>query len=267
LIHIQSVNLDDYTPNWSNPPIHVQYHILVLVTQGKVHYSLNKESLVLEKGSLLYIPKGTLRASHNDSQMLHQKYTALFQANDSMKEQLPFFSANGNQIIPCNSFEYIKQRFSSLYQHSFERQLYHEILTQGIFLEILGFVQREASTKAISPIKIKIANHLKDYLIKHYRTAIKIEDLAKLVDRSPNYVIALFKEVTGQTPLEYTLYLRVSKANELLVQTRMTNGEIAEYLGFYDASYFFRIFKRLMGYPPSSIRNPAASGKSLDSIF
>jgi AraC-like DNA-binding protein len=257
MIHIKSVHWDDYNPNWRNHLVHVQYPILVLATNGKIRYQLNGDCLILKRAELLYIPAGTMRSSENDTDVLHQKYAVIFQPNETIQEQLPFLDNNRNQIIPSNSFEYVKQRFASLYQHWVERQPYYEILTTGIFLEILSHVQREASTKHISPIKIKIAHYLKDYLIKHYRTSIKIDDLAKLVDRSPNYVISLFKELTGQTPLEYMLHLRISKAHELLLQTRMTNGEIAEYLGFYDSSYFFRIFKRVMGYPPSSIRNPA----------
>ncbi|TVY11309.1 helix-turn-helix domain-containing protein [Paenibacillus cremeus] len=255
IIDIQSVHWDDQNPNWSNAPVHVQYHILVLVTNGRLRYSLNCTSLFPEKADIVYIPAGTLRAASNAPDLLHQKYAVIFQADESVHERLPFLTQHRNQIIKCSNFEYLKQRYSTLYQHWAEKQPYYEILASGIFLEILSYVQRDVTTRHISPVKVRLSDRLKEYIVQHYRTAIKLEELAAIIDRSPNYVIALFKETTGMTPLEFMLQLRISKAHELLHHTRMTHGEIAEYLGFYDSSYFFRVFKRQMGYPPSAVRN------------
>ncbi|MDF2958938.1 MAG: transcriptional regulator, AraC family [Paenibacillus sp.] len=258
MVNISSVHWDDFNANWRTPLVHVQYHILVFVTNGKLQYSLNGHTVFPERSDLLYIPAGTLRAGDNAPDQLHQKYAVIFQPDDALPQQLPFLLNQGNQIIHTNSFEYLKQRFSSLYQHWVEKQPYSEMITKGIFMEILGYAQREASTKHIPPHKIKLVRHLKEYMLQHYRTPIKVGELARLVERSPNYVIAMFKEITGQTPLEFMLHLRISKAQELLLQTRMTHGEIAEYLGFYDSSYFHRIFKRLAGCSPSALRNPGS---------
>jgi AraC-like DNA-binding protein len=45
--------------------------------------------------------------------------------------------------------------------------------------------------------------------------------------------------------------LRLSKARSLLHSTTMNVGEIADYLGYYDASYFYRKFKQATSMSPS----------------
>ena len=92
---------------------------------------------------------------------------------------------------------------------------------------------------------------LKKYIFHHYREKIKVSDLAEHIDRTPNYVSTIFKEVTGQTPIEYIQYVRISFAKELLVNQSMSVAEVADYLGFCDQFYFHRVFKKVTGYAPS----------------
>src|SRR5690606_40213174 len=78
-----------------------------------------------------------------------------------------------------------------------------------------------------------------------------IEELADLAGVTPNYISVIFKEVVGYTPIQYLHQLRINTAINLLKNTSMTIHEIAEYLGYYDQSYFNRMFKKWMGTNPS----------------
>lgn len=95
---------------------------------------------------------------------------------------------------------------------------------------------------------------IQNYILDHYREDIRVDELAQLVDRSPNYISSLFRQMTGHTVKEYVHRVKVSAARDLLLNRKTTIGQAAEYVGFCDQSYFNRVFKRIYGFPPSALR-------------
>ena len=69
-----------------------------------------------------------------------------------------------------------------------------------------------------------------------------------------NITPTYFKGITGLSPVGYLNRVRILQAMELLQSTGMTVNEAAESVGIYDANYFTRVFKKLIGYPPSYFR-------------
>ena len=54
----------------------------------------------------------------------------------------------------------------------------------------------------------------------------------------------------GRTVLEYATEIRIERAKELLLTTRMTVREISEALGYSTSSSFIRRFKQITGETP-----------------
>ncbi|MBQ2118450.1 MAG: helix-turn-helix domain-containing protein, partial [Clostridia bacterium] len=72
---------------------------------------------------------------------------------------------------------------------------------------------------------------------------------------------ARFKQFSGGlSPSEYRNRLRVRKAQELLSSSLWTTDLIAETLGFYDTSHFYRIYKKYTGKTPKQAEH---AGKEL----
>ncbi|THF79096.1 helix-turn-helix transcriptional regulator [Cohnella fermenti] len=262
MVRIKSVHFDDYDTNWYNPEVYVKSHIFVFILQGKVQYALNGSRCELDKSDFLLIPTGTRREAWSHPGGGHQKYTVFFEPEESVQQSLPLLCSRSHRIERCHLFDYVKQRFAVLHQHWVGRQPYFEVLCASICTELLTLLYREISMRHLSPIKIRLCEQLKEYIIEHYRAPIRLEELARQIDRSANYTNAIFKETTGQTPIEFMLQLRISTARELLADTEMTQADIARYLGFFDASYFYRTFKRLTGSTPASVRQAARLSRS-----
>ncbi len=70
-----------------------------------------------------------------------------------------------------------------------------------------------------------------------------------------------FKDSTGQNVMDYTIYLRIQKAKELLSSTALPLKDISEQVGYYNVSSFTRRFKLNQGITPSEYRK--ASSKRL----
>ena len=121
---------------------------------------------------------------------------------------------------------------------------------------------RELEKNELAPSKRNYADTIKSYLLEHYREPIEIDRLAKLIHRSPSYAAALFKEVYGLSPIRYMHQLRVLEACSLLLHSDMNIAHIAHYLGYYDTSYFYRMFKNT-----PACRPPTMYRKSIGPIY
>ncbi len=95
------------------------------------------------------------------------------------------------------------------------------------------------------------------YLQTHYRTNIRIAELAQFVGHNPVYLGQLFKKETGYSVRDYIHRLRIAEAKRLLRQTDLKIAAIAEMLGYHDADAFGEKFKALTAASPSEYRNGA----------
>ena len=66
---------------------------------------------------------------------------------------------------------------------------------------------------------------------------------------SQNYFCKLFRDVTGETPVEYITTYRLEMASEMLLSGAKVT-DVALDCGFNDLSYFIHIFKKNLGISP-----------------
>lgn len=94
----------------------------------------------------------------------------------------------------------------------------------------------------------------KTYLAEHYMEDLSLELIAKRFFFSAAYFSSFFRAHTSMTFTEYLLRLRMEKAKEMLKDGNRKISEIALSVGFRDAGYFTRIFKRETGLSPEEFR-------------
>lgn len=94
-----------------------------------------------------------------------------------------------------------------------------------------------------------------DYVGKHYREKIYLDDIAEKMGISPTYLSRLFSKEKGMTLQEYVLRIRVDRAANLLTYSDSPIAEIGDYVNFPSQSYFGRVFKKYTGLTPKQYRN------------
>lgn len=92
------------------------------------------------------------------------------------------------------------------------------------------------------------------YIEKNYKSDIALQQIARHVGITPNYLSSLFKKEAGANFHDYLTRYRIAKAKELLLTTNLKSYEIIDHIGFTNQSYFARTFKRLVGVKPSAFR-------------
>lgn len=96
---------------------------------------------------------------------------------------------------------------------------------------------------------------MQEYIMKHFTQDVTLEQLADYLHFSPSYLGKVFKKYSCQTPLQYYICLRINEAKKLLLtQPKLSIEEIGRLVGYSDAYYFSRIFKKQTGIYPSAYR-------------
>jgi AraC-like DNA-binding protein len=90
-----------------------------------------------------------------------------------------------------------------------------------------------------------------DYLTEHYKENLPISFFAELCNLSESYFRKTFKAYMGLSPIDYRNELRFAKA-EQLYQSGQNLEQIAEAVGFCDAVFLSKLYKKRFGV---SIKN------------
>jgi AraC-like DNA-binding protein len=90
---------------------------------------------------------------------------------------------------------------------------------------------------------------------------LSLQSVATSLKMSPAYVGRVFRQYENMSVGDYLTGYRLEKACELLSNSDYTVKEIADYLGFSNASYFITLFKKKYGTTPKDFRVNAALGK------
>lgn len=94
----------------------------------------------------------------------------------------------------------------------------------------------------------KVMNIIKE----NYMNKITLEEVAKEVSFTSQYLSKIFKEETGHTFKQYLAHVRIEKSKLLLQQDDLTQADVAYLSGYGDQSHFSRTFKKLTGLSPRS---------------
>jgi AraC-like DNA-binding protein len=97
----------------------------------------------------------------------------------------------------------------------------------------------------------KLVESTVDYLNGHYKENLSIERVAEMTGLSTNHYSKLFKEMIGYSPKDYIIRLRIGHAKEILEVSGGQLKDVSQKVGYPDEFYFSRIFKRVVGVPPS----------------
>lgn len=92
------------------------------------------------------------------------------------------------------------------------------------------------------------------YINDHYRKNISIQFLADLAHLSLSQFERKFKKLFHTTPLKYITKVRLNAACQALTRSNDSITQIAHDTGFYDHSYFTKIFTKQIGIAPKEYR-------------
>jgi len=88
-----------------------------------------------------------------------------------------------------------------------------------------------------------------------------LEDYARMCRMSKFHFLRAFKDITGQSPIEYRNGIRMEHAKYLLEEEDLSISDIGSKIGYSSPSYFCDAFKKSVGISPFQYRQKIREGR------
>ena len=79
-----------------------------------------------------------------------------------------------------------------------------------------------------------------------------LTEIARICGVSEGHFRKLFREYSGENPIDYRQKYRIEKAKQLLLMDMLSVDEIARELHFSDIYHFSKTFKEIVGLSPKN---------------
>ncbi len=112
-------------------------------------------------------------------------------------------------------------------------------------------ISTQASIKNKLPEKLRPAL---DYIHENLDQVPSIEEMSQLCKLSPSYFSRTFRKTMDESFVGYVNRVKIERAVEMLKSDNKSVNFIAAKLGYTDASYFIKVFKRYTGTTPLAYR-------------
>ena len=126
----------------------------------------------------------------------------------------------------------------------------------GHLMRLIGFLSRCYSAlqePRATPV-LGISRAL-SHIEQHYAEPLTVAQLARVAGMSESTFMRRFRDAVGRAPVDTLVHTRIARACERLRHDDdLKLAAIADACGFADASYFSRLFRRVMGCTPRAYR-------------
>lgn len=254
--------------------INTRYHNdsmeIVEVTEGSVEIQIGTEIIDAVKGDFLYIPpKMVFRADSKDGYgsvrgMIFDK--SVLEANMQSYESevfYMFYVQAENKITVFREGHPVYPVLSSCMSHAYDEYMAKDVcyklpIRANIYLmmtELLRYYcgSKDETDRAIYHNVLRLKPVI-SYISEHISEKIYVDVLSEMITVSADYFTKMFKDSIGKTPIDYINGLRINRAMQLLFESDIQMGDIAEAVGFCNPNYFHKIFKQYMSTSPLAYR-------------
>lgn len=130
--------------------------------------------------------------------------------------------------------------------------LYADSIGIALATQLVGLSQKTVNTRG--GLSAEQLRRLFDFVEAHIDQPLTIEALAREAGASGSHLRHWFKQATGTTVHRYVVRRRVERARVLLLQGRLSAGEVALAAGFTHQSHMARWMRLELGYTPRGLQ-------------
>lgn len=264
---------------WIYPESRIPYNLLRYVVEGRAVFFIDGKEVEVRAGDLVYLPKGCSLACHalNDNFCFYSirfASSVKYEGGDLLTD---YFHVP--TVIP-ESEDGAREYFEKMYHWIKTEDESRMFWVRGYLDLLMGYITNKGNKggssqeekplteeftldrlkKRIEKSDMKIDPRIQvvvDYMVLHPTEEYTLKRMSQMAELSESRFRTLFKQQIGKNPLEYLNELRVMAAARKLLLSKENISDIAYSLGFEDANYFIRVFKKYFCVTPKQYRNNA----------
>lgn len=161
------------------------------------------------------------------------------------------------ELVDLSGDDFCRSIFYEL-ESSFRRESTSEVDTLASALWCRLRERHLKSGEHISPTSV-YTDIAVDYIHRHYRESLGVDDLAREAKISPAHLNRFFRQVYGISTMQYLYNWRLKVAYRLLESPYLNVSEVAAECGFSSANYFIRAFRKKYGTTPGEMKKSAGA--------
>ncbi|WP_305857246.1 AraC family transcriptional regulator [Balneatrix alpica] len=230
-------------------------YLLIYCTQGAGWLELGGQRRRIQAGDLVLLPKGVRHSYQACQQQPWSIYWAHFDGHMSplFLEQMGF--SGDHYLLRLGLHPKLIQDFDTLLQ---VRQTgFHRLA----FIHASNLLKQMLSYIALLQHQLRLAEQpsldlaqVHALMLEKVHEQLDLDTLAASVGLSKFHFLKKYRELTGTTPIKHFIHLKIERACYLMDISQHPINEISQALGYEDAYYFSRLFKKVMGMAPSAYR-------------
>jgi AraC family transcriptional regulator, transcriptional activator of pobA len=249
----------------TEPHAHPEYGQVIFVRSGRGVMNLEGSSVPFEGPSVLLLPTECVHGLDYeidvDRWVVTIEVSYLTQVNARLQEFIQLWSQPRVIPLPTTAgtadefFGLITRLAQELESKTFGHVVGTEALLTQLFLMLVrGTDLDQPENGGASRNEIRLADRFRELIDQHYRQNLPLQAYASMMAVSLVQLRAACAAATGQSPTKMIHARIITEAKRNLIFGEMSVEQIAFGLGFSDAAYFTRFFRREVGEAPSQFR-------------
>jgi AraC-like DNA-binding protein len=255
---------------------------IILGIDGAMYIEEEGKQYEVERGDLLILYPNRNHKGYQLSGKVTTFYWAhfFFEEDFSLHEDIneisgiqyalknPFHSEMENKLLLCKYMKNIRnERIPVLFRElvHIRKSGYYTNLAAGLHITSLLV---ELTNRVLTSITLNECSSHKDILLEHiiqliemnYMKKYTISHIGSELGYNSDYIARIFKQKMGMKVSEFTNFIRVKKAQKILLETMEPVRQVCYEVGFVDEKYFMKIFKHFEHISPSEFRRSYYKG-------
>lgn len=169
-------------------------------------------------------------------------YTSISDTGSNLLFMTKSLLPDGEEVMR-QIFGNVQKDYRAFYHFASSEQIFEWMNT--LHLGLLTFFNTKKKDH-----KNNTVYEIQKYLQSNLHKKLSLNEVANTFGLSPNYLSSIFKKTCECTFTEYMNQCKVNEAKRLLETSSMKIYEISHQLGFDDAFYFSKVFKKIEGCSP-----------------
>ncbi len=202
---------------------------LIILENGAMKYEFSDNTVYLEKGKFLYVPKKVPYIAT----YLEDNTTISMFLFDTCEEKLPYYLKNPVlRHMPKRSENFDSMSGLDTQSVAFVSARIYDLL---YVLEKPDNLPGNKYTKILPAVFAIKKNYFENHKISYYADMCNMSE--------PNFR-KLFREYTGTSPIEYRNLIRMHQAKNMIDSGEFSVNEAAYLAGFNNMSFFYELYNR-----------------------